>query len=162
MPRAPPITFAPQLTLAMPNPATTGHLFTIDPQWPSDYTPTPGGGCRRELRWGNNRSLNLNVHDEAFGSMLPDLPAVAGDCAAWTFDLPWVPYRQYKVTVSPFTIEPDGAHAFGVSASERFTAAVDGLGRRITTSTLPIAQVLPNTYTPVVGRPCLTNPGNCN
>ncbi len=143
---------APQLTLSMPDPAITGHMFTINPQWPVDYTPPAFDGCRWEFRWGDNRALNLNDANETFGSMLFDVPTVGGACPTWTFDLPWVPYRQYEATVSLFTLA-GGGHAFGGTAMERFTATVDGVGRRITTSTLPIAQVLPNTYTPIVGSP---------
>ena len=35
----------------------------------------------------------------------------------------------------------------------RFKAAVDGTGRKIASSSIPIVQVLPNTYTPIVGQP---------
>jgi hypothetical protein len=144
---------APRLTLVMPDPAITGRLFTIDPQWPADYTPPAGTGCRWEFRWGDNRSLDLNEHDETFGTMLFDVPTADGKCAAWTFDLPWVPYRQYEAYVTPFTFEPDGGQVLAGGAYVRFTASVGGTGHRITTSSLPIVQVLPSTYTPVVGQP---------
>jgi len=148
------LTIEPRMTLAMPAPAVTGALFTIDPQWPADYQAPDGSACRWEFRWGDNRSLDLNEPDETFGSLLFDVPTVNGDCAAWTFDLPWVPYRQYEVFVSLLTYEPDGGVVSSANdAHVRFTAAVGGTGRRITTSTLPLAQVLPSTYTPVVGQP---------
>lgn len=143
------VPIAPQLTLVTPLPAITGHLFTIDPTWPADFTPT-ATVCRWEFRWGDDRSLDQRDPDETYGDLLFDIKAVNGDCPEWTFNLPWVPYRQYDVDVSAFT--PDGTGEAG-DARLRFSASVDGTGQRITTSTLPIAQVLPSTYTPIVGQP---------
>lgn len=139
------------LTLQIPKPAVTGSSFTIDPQWPAGFDASEVAGCRWEFRWGDNGSLDNNEFDETFGSLLFDVPDVAGDCAAWTFNLPWVPYPQYEVYVSGILFEADGGVVSFGDVHTRFKAAVSGTGRRITTSTLPLVQVLPDTYTPIVG-----------
>jgi len=147
------IPLGPTLDVEMPLPAMTGHAFTVTPILPADYTIPAPGGCRWEFRWGDTRSLDTQDHDETYASLLFDIPAVDGKCAPWTFTLPWVPVRQYEVILAPFTIESDHGMSFGVSVTKRFTATVDSTNPRIVSSTLPMAQVLPSTYTPIVGRP---------
>jgi hypothetical protein len=145
---------SPTMTHALSAEPTTGSPMTITPQLPDDYVLPAGSGCRWEFRWGDDASLIRNEHDETFGSMLFDVPAAAGTCAPWTFTLPWVPYRQYEVTVEPIAFEDDGGVANILNAAmRRFTADVGTTERRILTSSLPVAQVLPNTYTPIVGSP---------
>jgi hypothetical protein len=141
------------LDLETPLPAITGQAFTVKPVLPADYVLPPSGGCRWEFRWGNDKSLDLHDVDETYGSLLFDIPASGGKCPAWTFTLPWVPYRQYEAYVNLYTPQPGGGIAFSSSATYRFMAAVGTTERRILSSTLPIAQVLPSTYTPIVGAP---------
>jgi hypothetical protein len=147
------VALGPTFELETPLPAVTGHPFTITPILPDDYVIPAPGGCRWEFRWGDTRSLDTTDHNETYASHLFDIPAVGGKCAPWTFTLPWVPVRQYEVNVQPFTIEPDGGTMFIASAQKRFSAAVDSTQRLITSSSLPIVQVLPSTYTPIVGQP---------
>jgi hypothetical protein len=55
--------------------------------------------------------------------------------------------------VGVYTFEPDGGQLFGAQATRRFNAVVGSTERRILTSNIPIAQVLPSTYAPIVGSP---------
>lgn len=147
------VILGPWLDVTLSTPAVTGHSMTITPVLPDGYTIPGRGGCRWEFRWGDDRSLANLEHNETFGSMLFDIPAVAGRCKPWTFALPWVPVRQYEVYVSVFTIEPDGGTSLFLNEMRTFTASVDSTERRITHSSLPVVQVLPSTYTPIVGQP---------
>ena len=146
------IGLAPSFSLDISGPAITGQSMTITPVLPDDYVLPSNGGCRWEFRWGDDASLDSSEVDETYGGLLFDIPAKAGKCQPWTFTLPWVPYRQYDIYVNPFTIE-DGAMVMPPGAQERFMGAVGTTERRILSSSLPIAQVLPNTYTPIVGQP---------
>jgi hypothetical protein len=128
----------PTMHLTVSASPTTGHLVTVTPVWSSDYTPPPDMVCRRELRWGTTSALDQTYSGVTFGGMTFDVPASAGGCGPWTFTLPWVPYPQFDVRMG-------GIHI-------RFVAAVDSTDRRIHSSNLPIAQVLPNSYTPIVGQ----------
>lgn len=143
----------PSLTIELSGPAVTGHPLTITPVFPSDYTVPSNDGCRWEFRWGTNRALDQGFADETFGGLLFDVRASNGGCGPWTLTLPWVPYRQFDVTLATFHQDPDGGFAEGPVAHKRFTATVDSTERRILSSTLPIAQVLPSTYSPIVGQP---------
>ncbi|HEX2756060.1 MAG TPA: hypothetical protein VHM48_11380 [Candidatus Limnocylindrales bacterium] len=146
------VTNGPSLHLTVST-AVTGHPITITPVFPSDFTVPAGDGCRWEFRWGTNRALDQGFADETFGGLLFDVRASDGGCGPWTFTLPWVPYRQFDVRVDVFHQDPDGGFVEGPGAQHRFTAAADGTDRRVLTSNLPIAQVLPSTYTPIVGTP---------
>jgi hypothetical protein len=130
----------------------TGHAVTITPSIPDGLDVSPGG-CDWELRWGNNRSLDDLDFDETFGGMHFMVPGSAGGCGPWTFTLPWVPVRQFDVIVSIYEEEGGGGFAMGARGHARFTAGVDSTERRILSSNLPTAQVLPSTYTPIVGSP---------
>lgn len=143
----------PTLSLHTPDAAVTGHPFTVIPVVPADYRLPANGGCRWEFRWGNDASLDDSRFDETFGSLLFDIPQSDGVCRPWTFTLPWVPYRQYEVNLSLFVLEDDGATSHFADVRKRFGATVDSTDRRIRSSSLPIAQVLPSTYTPIVGSP---------
>jgi len=147
------IILGPWLDLTVSAPAVTGHSMTITPTLPDGYAIPGRGGCRWEFRWGDDRSLDTQDHDETYGSLLFDIPAVGGRCAPWTFTLPWVPVRRYEVIMSPFTIESDGGTNLFLTATQRFSATEDSSERRIVHSSLPIVQVLPSTYTPIVGQP---------
>lgn len=118
---------------------TTGHPVTFTPVWTAGYTPPPDRTCMWELRWGTTTALDQTFSGDTFGGMTFSLSAADGGCGPWTITLPWVPYPQFDVRIGGNPV--------------RFMAAVDSTERRITSSTLPIAQVLPNTYTPIVGQP---------
>jgi hypothetical protein len=134
-----PVENGPTVHLTVSASPTTGHLVTVTPVWSSDYTVPAGTVCRWEFRWGTTTALDQTYSGETFGGMTFDVPVESGGCGPWTFTLPWVPYRQYDVRMN--------------SVSARFIAAVDSTDRRILSSNLPIAQVLPSTYTPIVGEP---------
>ncbi len=136
---------SPELTLGTPEPAITGHRFTFVPTFPADYQLPAGSVCRYEFRWGNDFSLDTNDYDETFGALGFDANARNGSCPIWSFTLPWVPYRQYELFLGADA--SDGQY----DAYVRFHAAEDGTGRLIKESNLPIVQVLPSTYTPIVG-----------
>jgi hypothetical protein len=141
-----------RMTIGMPLPAITGHAFTFAPAYPADYRLPAGSVCRYEFRWGDDASLLRNEHNETFGALGFDANAVDGNCPRWTFTLPWVPYRQFELHLSVGVIEGNES-SWGDSYHVMFDAAQDGTERRIGTSNLPIAQVLPSTYTPIVGQP---------
>jgi hypothetical protein len=142
---------SPRMHVQMPLPAMTGHQFTFDPEYPADYDLPADAICRWEFRWGNDQSLDHNDYDETFGALGFDADAVDGDCPTWTFTLPWVPYRQFELYLDVGLID-NGERAWVKGDYVRFDAAEDGTNRRITTSNLPVAQVLPDTYTPIVGQ----------
>jgi hypothetical protein len=120
---------------------TTGHPVTFTPVWTAGYTPPPSRTCMWELRWGTTAALDRTFSGDTFGGMTFSLSAADGGCGPWTITLPWVPYPQFDVRIAGSPV--------------RFMAAVDSTERRITSSSLPIAQVLPNTYTPIVGQPLM-------
>jgi hypothetical protein len=144
---------SPRLTIVRPLEAITGQPYTFDPEWPDDYALPDGSLCRYEFRWGNDRSLLENEHDETFGALGFDRKAVDGECPTWTFTLPWVPYPQFELHLDVGEVEPDGGTGWWGRAYVRFDAELEGTNRRISASNLPIAQILPDTYTPIVGRP---------
>ena len=145
------VSISPKLTIEMPTPAETGHTFTFRPRYPDDYQAPADAWCRYEFRWGNDQSL-LNNYDETFGALGFDARVVDGNCPTWTFTLPWVPYPQFELYLSVGRISAQESEWWD-DAYARFDAAVEGTNPRITASNLPMAQVLPSTYTPIVGQP---------
>lgn len=148
-----PVSNGPAMSMTVSAAPTTGQPITITPQLPDDFTIPAGAFCRWEFRWGTTQALDVTFTGDTFGGLLLDIPAASGGCGPWTFTLPWVPYRQFDVIVELGQIESDGGMALGPRAHARFTAAVGTTERRILASNLPIAQVLPSTYTPIVGQP---------
>jgi hypothetical protein len=130
---------APTVHLTVSANPTTGHPVTFTPVWTPGYTPPPSQTCMWELRWGTTTALDQTFSGDTFGGMTFSLSAADGGCGPWTMTLPWVPYPQFDVRIAGNPV--------------RFMAAVDSTERRITSSSLPIAQVLPSTYTPIVGQP---------
>jgi hypothetical protein len=141
------------VTLHVSASPASGHPVTITPVMDSTVTIGPDDFCRWEFRWGSTASLDQGITDETFGGLLFDVAAAAGGCGPWTLTLPWVPYPQFDVWFDVVHRESDGGTVFTNHDDTRFVAALDSSDRRITSSTLPIAQVLPNTYSPVVGSP---------
>jgi hypothetical protein len=145
-----PFWVTPALTLSRPLPAITGHPYSFVPTFPDDYALPAGSHCTWEFRWGNDASLR-NDYDETFGALGHETLSAGGACPAWTFTMPWVPYPQFEVSLT--IAEPDEDTGSQWRKRVRFMAAVDGTARLIKESNLPIVQVLPSTYTPVVGQP---------
>ncbi len=142
----------PDLVIERPLPAITGHPFTLAPRYPADYAAPADSICQYELRWGDDRSLRENDYDATFGALGFRAPVVAGNCQSWTFSLPWVPYPQFELYLEVCRINAEEITCWD-QAEVFFRAEVDGTNPRITSSNLPIAQVLPSTYTPIVGQP---------
>jgi hypothetical protein len=138
----------PNFSVSVSEDRRTGHPVTITPNFPQDVTFADGTYCRWEFRWGSTSALDEQLFDETYGGMVFDASAVTGGCGPWTFTLPWVPYPQFDVVVE---LVSNGAS--GARGSNRFTAVVDSTDPHITTSNLPVVQVLPTTYTPIAGQP---------
>lgn len=141
----------PTVTVHVSASPTTGHAITLSPVFPPDMTVPSDTRCLWEFRWGTSAALDeISNHDETFGSLLTEGAKSSGACAPWTLTLPWVPYPlfEYRFSVS----DPDTGD-LAPTVKARFTAAIDSTDRRITSSTLPIAYILPSTYTPIVGQP---------
>jgi hypothetical protein len=139
----------PTFQIEYPLPARTGQPFTIEPVYSDGYVPPPDTICRWEFRWGNTASLRDNEFDETFGYVLFEGRADDGYCGAWTFTLPWVPVPQYEIF---FRGPVPNVRSGSWPDRDVFTATVYGTERRITSSNLPLVQVLPSTYTPVTGQ----------
>ena len=148
------IPLGPTLDVETPLPAMTGHPYTVASILPDDYTIPAPGGCRWEFRWGNDKSLDTQDHDETYASLLFDIPAVGGKCARGRSRCPGS--RSCAVRGHPGAVHDRvrrGNGGFGIGVTKRIPAALDSTNQRITSSSLPLAQVLPSTYTPIVGRP---------
>ncbi len=128
----------------------TGQLFTIRPVYSEGYTPPPTAKCRWEFRWGSTDALRDNDFDETFGGMLFEGPASKGFCGDWTFTLPWVPVPQFELE---FQGPAETVRSSIWPDRELIQATEVGTDRRIRESNLPIAQILPSTYTPIAGEP---------
>jgi hypothetical protein len=141
----------PTYQLQFPIAAQTGRPFTIRPLYSRDWVPAADTVCRWEVRWGSTPALRDNNYDVTFGGMLLEGKAADGYCGEWSFTLPWVPEPRFE-----FTLDVPGAGNVRSSIwpdRDLVMASVLGTDRRIRESTLPMVQVLPNTYTPVVGQP---------
>lgn len=147
-----PVTNPPSLHLTVSAAPTTGHSVTITPAFAADFTVPSVDICSWEFRWGDTAALDHGDFNETFGGMYFRTHASAGGCGPWTLTLPWVPVRQFDVVFNIFNPDQSSAES-GISANTRFTAAVDSTERRILASSLPIVQVLPSTYSPIVGSP---------
>lgn len=145
----------PIVTFEYPLPPRTGERFTIRPMYSAGFVRPPDAACTWEFRWGSTAALRDNDHDETFGAMGFAGPASQGFCDEWTFTLPWVPLPQFEVNFemrSDVGIVPQTVRSGSWPDRELIHAAVVGTDRRIRESNLPVAQVLPSTYTPVVGQ----------
>lgn len=140
----------PTVRFEYPLPPRTGERFTIRPVYSGGFTPPSDAHCRWEFRWGSTTALRDNEFDETFGGMLFEGPASKGFCGEWTFTLPWVPVPQFEVN---FNGPASSIRSGEWPDRELIHATVAGTDRRIRESNLPIAQVLPSTYTPIVGQP---------
>ena len=137
--------------LEFPVAATTGQPFTVRIHYSAGFTPPPEEVCRWSVAWGSVASLRDNMSDETFGGMMFEGTAGDGFCGEWTFTLPWVPEPRFVFDLSM----PSAGDIRSSEWPDRnlVMAQVAGTDRRIYQSSLPIAQVLPSTYTPIVGQP---------
>jgi hypothetical protein len=156
LPRTVSVDREPSVEFEYPLPAVTGQLFTIDPVLEADYTIPADAVCEWELRWGDAASLDdIGNVDETFGSLLLDGPASTGGCGPWTFTLPWVPVArfQFRWRLEQADGYPIVDRHVGFGGDPTINAQVSSTDRRIRTSNLPLVQILPSTYTPIVGSP---------
>ncbi len=136
--------------LEYPIAPVTGSPFTIRPIYGAGETPPSNGTCSWEVRWGDTEALRDNLPNETFGSMYLSGKPDRGFCGPWTFDLPWVPVRQFELYFnSPVMSSDDGDW----DDRAKFYPALGSTDRRIDASNLPLVQVLPDRYTLVVGEP---------
>jgi hypothetical protein len=140
----------PAVWFEYPLPAKTGQPFTIRPVFSPGYVVPAGTVCRIEFRWGDTPSLRDNDFNDTFGFLLFEGTAADGFCGEWTFTLPWVPYPQFELS---WRGPAQQLRSGEWPDREIFQAQVVGTDRRIRESNLPIAQVLPSTYTPTIGQP---------
>jgi hypothetical protein len=145
-----PVDVDPVVRFEYPLEPRTGHPFTIHPVYSEGYTFPGSTICRWEFRWGSTAALRDGDFDETFGSMLFEGKASDGFCGDWTFTLPWVPVPQFELSFDGPAID---VRSGSWPDRELIHATVDGTDRRIRESNLPVAQVLPSTYTPIVGQP---------
>lgn len=149
-----PVEIEAGITFEYPLAPRTGKPFTIRPVYPDGYTIPSDAVCQWEFRWGSDRALRDNDHDETFGAMGFGGKRNKGYCGDWTFTLPWVPVPQFEITLEMRS--GTGSLARMVRSSrwpdrELVHAAVVETDRRIHASNLPVAQVLPDTFTPIIG-----------
>jgi len=144
------------VTFAYPLAPRTGHPFTIRPVYSPGFVIPADASCTWEFRWGNTPSLRDNDHDETFGAMGFGGLATDGFCGDWTFTLPWVPVPQFEVSFdmsSSTGSVPQTLRSGTWPDRELIQATVAGTDRRIHDSNLPVAQVLPSTFSPILGEP---------
>lgn len=141
----------PTVTVEFPEPAVTGRQFTIHPNYPVNTVVPAGSICLWELFWGDDASLKQDKPDETYGYLMMQGPSAEGYCGDWTFDLPAVPYPQFMVY---FSIRLSGDPYGGAGVGPVFFTATRGsTDYRIDASNLPLVQLIPSTFTPIVGSP---------
>ncbi len=147
----------PNVPIDFPEPAVTGKPFTIHPRYPANTVVPAGSSCMWELFWGDDASLKQNKPDETYGYLQIKGPSSEGYCSDWTFDLPAVPYPQFMLYFS--FLVPLGPSP-GALVGDRptgdpvfFTATQGSTDYRIDASSLPLVQLIPSTFTPIVGSP---------
>jgi hypothetical protein len=139
---------APYTAAEFPVAPVTGQPFTIRPIFAPGAVIPPDWRCSWELRWGDTPSLRDNAPNSTFGSLFTTGLPSGGFCGPWTFTIPDVPVRQFEV----FFNGPWGALSDGDWPDRaKFYPAAGSTDRRIRASNLPLVQVLPDTYTMVVG-----------
>jgi hypothetical protein len=141
-----------EMTLEFPESAVTGSPFTIRPRLPLDMAPPPGAICFWRLTWGNDAAI-LDYHwNDTWGAIYFNAKSSNGGCGPWTFTLPYAPVLQYRVELNMCTMH--GTTCSGVAFADRVLQARWGTSdRRILTSNIPLAYVLPSRYDTVVGEP---------
>ena len=145
----------PNITIETPRAPVTGELFTFRPTYPPDLVLSASTRCTWELRWGSTSSLRAFEPDATYGGLVFEGTKSKSFCGDWTFTLPWVPVRQYAVTLS---IADDERNAYyeatiGGEGQPFVTAEVGSTDRHIRSSNLPIAYLLPERYAIIVGEP---------
>ncbi len=143
-----------------PGTPTTGHTITLTPDYPDPVTLPAGAHCYWEVLWGDNQSLYYGNPDETYGHFTTYGPASQGFCKPLSFTLPWMPYRQMIVSYRAEVEGDNGETAVAEAdigtegpAEPKINPVVGSTSRRITSSNIPMAYVLPDDYTLQVGKP---------
>lgn len=145
----------PSIILETPRAAVTGRPFTFRPAYPADLVLSASTRCTWELRWGSTTALRDFRPDETYGGLVFAGPKSKGYCGAWTFTLPWVPVRQYAVTLEIFDEVANAVYSASIGGEGQpfVQATVGSTDRHISSSSLPIAYLLPDRYALIVGAP---------
>lgn len=129
-----------------PRPAVTGEPFTITPIFPT--TLASNTWCEWVLTWGDDEALHVRPN-ETFGELIFERKVTNGGCDSWTFTLPWTAPRQYQLMFEVLTKEPAMEKYWGYgdtlysSPPMRFDAELGTTSQHITTSSIPVAYLLP-------------------
>lgn len=133
----------------------TGSPITLTPTWPAGTTFPKGTVCWWEVMWGDDNSLYWGKRNDTFGYVMTMGPSSGGWCDGWTFTLPWGPLPRYMVVFWADT--PGGtigeASIGGGVGIPKIEAAVGTTDRRITSSSLPVVYILPDSFEVTVGQP---------
>ena len=143
-----------------PDPAITGHPFTIRVVYPAGYTLPTNARCQWLVHWGDDESIMSNPNP-SWGELLFDRGKSSGACTEWTFTLPYRSARQFSWmfqlgTKGPNVLPGDfsgGLYVSGNGESQVFRALLDGTSERFLASNIPFAYVLPETTVSQKGDP---------
>ncbi len=145
----------------LPQPAVTGELFTIRPVWPEGYVLPDDAWCEWVLHWGDDASI-MSQPNATWGELYFNRPATTGICSEWTFTLPYREARQFHWTFQAWRMrdgsspdDPYGAPIYGSSNTEDqiFRALLGSTDPHMTTSSVPIAYLLPDSTITRAGEP---------
>lgn len=134
----------------------TGHAITITPHFPAPVIIPAASQCMWEIEWGDNASIYDANHDDTFGFFNLSGLASDGFCNPFTFTVPWMPYPQIVVHYDlRFPDSEDGIDEWiGSSPTDpAIKPAIDSTDRHITSSSLPLIYVLPDSYNLALGQP---------
>ena len=143
------------LTIEVSASPKTGELVTLHPTWPAGVTVPSTATCQWELAWGDDQSIYWGNRNETYGAIGTMGPGGSAFCGDWTLTLPWVPYRQFLVA---FRADYNGEQIADVTlggepgSPDAVRPSLGSTDKRIRSSNLPVVQVLPSTYTPIVGQ----------
>lgn len=129
-----------------PLPAVTGEPFTITPVFPTALASNTW--CEWVFTWGDDEAVT-GLPNETFGELIFERQVTKGGCGPWTFTLPWTAPRQYQLMFEVLVKEPGMEKYWGygetlyTSPPIRFDAELGTTSQLITTSSIPIAYLLP-------------------
>ena len=156
-PKTMPVLIAPNPHLTwLPEVPRTGHTITVTPNYPAPVTFSAGTYCMWEVAWGDPQSLYYGNRDETFGYFSVRGPASGGYCAPLSFTVPWMPYRRmlvhYEVELGGQSIGM-GDGIGGSPDAPAIEPVVDSTSRSITSASMPLVYVLPQSSILIVGQP---------
>jgi hypothetical protein len=145
---------------SFPAAPVTGQLFTIKPVYPPGFVVPANVKCGWRLHWGDEQSL-YGLPNENFGEIIIERPATNGACGEWTFTLPWVPAPRFSFSFNMLTIPPgEDRWGYGTAIIEHegygnseFTAAIGSTSPHVTSSSIPLVYLLPESTISQTGDP---------